>query len=198
MTESIIYQQRDNSLNIEHFAFQNLILQQKPTRRPSFSTLLLQKKRTIMGRSQSKLKQFFNDMTSKEQLYYHSKKPELEVFIPFNDKRRLSMMGLERNDSLMTSSSTTVTDEDEGPKTPTTSSMSSTDTPNELRTVNLETAVTTPPASTTLSTTTLTDYPHGRGYSNFYVKLPSGKWMVRIRDANRKIVGTFEIDGSMI
>ncbi len=36
------------------------------------------------------------------------------------------------------------------------------------------------------------------GYSNFYMKLPNGNWMVRMRDNNRKIIGTYEIDGSMI
>lgn len=40
--------------------------------------------------------------------------------------------------------------------------------------------------------------PSSPGYSNFYIKLPNGKWMVRIRDANRKIINTYEVDCSMV
>ncbi|KAF1797833.1 hypothetical protein FB192DRAFT_1461661 [Mucor lusitanicus] len=35
-------------------------------------------------------------------------------------------------------------------------------------------------------------------YSNFYVKLPNGKWMVRYRSGNRDILGTDEFEGYMI
>lgn len=35
-------------------------------------------------------------------------------------------------------------------------------------------------------------------YSNFYLKLPNGKWRVRCRTGDRKIIGTYEVDGSMI
>ncbi|KAI8636438.1 hypothetical protein BD408DRAFT_426139, partial [Parasitella parasitica] len=34
-------------------------------------------------------------------------------------------------------------------------------------------------------------------YSNFYVKLPNGKWMVRYRSGNRDILGTDEFEGYM-
>lgn len=35
-------------------------------------------------------------------------------------------------------------------------------------------------------------------YSNFYVKLPNGKWMIRYRSGNRDILGTEEFEGYMI
>jgi hypothetical protein len=35
-------------------------------------------------------------------------------------------------------------------------------------------------------------------YSNFYSRLPNGKWMVRYRSGNRDILGTDEIDGYLI
>ncbi|SAM08228.1 hypothetical protein [Absidia glauca] len=35
-------------------------------------------------------------------------------------------------------------------------------------------------------------------YSNFYVKLPDGRWMVRFRDGNRDILRTDVIDGNFI
>ncbi|KAG2204888.1 hypothetical protein INT46_009841 [Mucor plumbeus] len=35
-------------------------------------------------------------------------------------------------------------------------------------------------------------------YSNFYVKLPNGKWMLRYRSGNRDILGTDEFEGYMI
>ncbi|KAI7902701.1 uncharacterized protein BX663DRAFT_510194, partial [Cokeromyces recurvatus] len=208
MAESILYQQYDNSLNIEHFAFHNLVIEQKPSRRLSFSALLLQKKRSRMGRSQSKLRQLLDGLYGKEQkAVYGGHKAELKVLIPFNVRKRSSttvVVGLEKSYSFMTCSST---DEEDNLKTPTImSSHSHDDDDNEsdiseesLRSVNLETAVTIPPPLTfnTLSKTTLTDYSHDKGYSNFYIKLPNGNWMVRIRDTNRKIVGTYEIDGSM-
>lgn len=35
-------------------------------------------------------------------------------------------------------------------------------------------------------------------YSNFYVKLPDGRWMVRYRDGNREILRTDIMEGYMI
>ncbi|KAI9251964.1 hypothetical protein BY458DRAFT_523469 [Sporodiniella umbellata] len=35
-------------------------------------------------------------------------------------------------------------------------------------------------------------------YSNFYVKLPDGRWMVRYRDGNRDILRTDFVDGYLI
>ncbi|KAH8553720.1 hypothetical protein BGW37DRAFT_486870 [Umbelopsis sp. PMI_123] len=35
-------------------------------------------------------------------------------------------------------------------------------------------------------------------YSNFYLKLPNGKWMLRYRTGDRKILGTEEISGYYI
>ncbi|KAI8384565.1 uncharacterized protein BYT42DRAFT_493555 [Radiomyces spectabilis] len=40
--------------------------------------------------------------------------------------------------------------------------------------------------------------PNEFPYSNFYVKLPNGKWMVRYRSGNRDILGTDEFAGYMI
>jgi hypothetical protein len=40
--------------------------------------------------------------------------------------------------------------------------------------------------------------PNEFPYSNFYVKLPNGKWMVRYRSGNRDILGTDEFEGYMI
>ncbi|SAM02514.1 hypothetical protein [Absidia glauca] len=37
-----------------------------------------------------------------------------------------------------------------------------------------------------------------QGYSMFYLKLPNGNWMVRCRTADRRIIATYEVDGSMI
>lgn len=164
----------------QEFTFHNFILpstqeQQKPQRRLSFSTLL-QKRPSIMGRKLS--------------IFSRQKKPQLKVMIPLvaeeNDK-------LERTDTSASNS----TDGD-GPVTPT----SSTSPPSSLYYNNkrsstissddLETAITMPSTRTHLM-----DYS-GKGYSNFYIKLPNGNWMVRVRDGNRKIVGTYEIDGSMI
>ena len=35
-------------------------------------------------------------------------------------------------------------------------------------------------------------------YSNFYYRLPNGKWMIRYRSGTRDILGTDEIEGYMI
>lgn len=35
-------------------------------------------------------------------------------------------------------------------------------------------------------------------YSNFYLKLPNGSWMLRYRTGDRKILGTEEISGCYI
>ncbi|KAI8358486.1 hypothetical protein EDC96DRAFT_576476 [Choanephora cucurbitarum] len=40
--------------------------------------------------------------------------------------------------------------------------------------------------------------PNEFPYSNFYVKLPNGNWMVRYRSGNRKILGTDELEGYLI
>jgi hypothetical protein len=40
--------------------------------------------------------------------------------------------------------------------------------------------------------------PDSFPYSNFYVKLPDGRWMVRFRDGNRDILRTDVIDGNFI
>ncbi|KAI8386812.1 hypothetical protein BD560DRAFT_382872 [Blakeslea trispora] len=73
-------------------------------------------------------------------------------------------------------------------------SQSTTDDEEELKTPtsDLETVVTSSSASH------LMNLSNQKGYSNFYIKLPNGNWMVRVRDSNRKIIGTFEIDGAMI
>ncbi|KAJ8651702.1 hypothetical protein O0I10_012735 [Lichtheimia ornata] len=36
------------------------------------------------------------------------------------------------------------------------------------------------------------------GYSNFYLKLPDGRYMVRVRTADRKTIGSYIIEGHMI
>lgn len=111
-------------------------------------------------------------MGRKLSIFSRQKKPELKLVIP---------MTLERKETNSTHASST---DDELITTPTSESFS-------LSSTQLQTAVTTP------SSKSLIDYS-GQGYSNFYIKLPNGNWMVRIRDSQRKIVGTFEIDGSMI
>ncbi|ORX44009.1 hypothetical protein DM01DRAFT_1349855 [Hesseltinella vesiculosa] len=40
--------------------------------------------------------------------------------------------------------------------------------------------------------------PNEFPYSNFYIKLPNGKWMVRYRSGQRDILGTDEIEGYLI
>ncbi|CDS12568.1 hypothetical protein LRAMOSA04762 [Lichtheimia ramosa] len=39
---------------------------------------------------------------------------------------------------------------------------------------------------------------HSAGYSNFYLKLPDGRYMVRVRTADRKTIGSYIIEGHMI
>ncbi|KAI8093456.1 uncharacterized protein BX664DRAFT_329760 [Halteromyces radiatus] len=62
-------------------------------------------------------------------------------------------------------------------------------------------------SDTTNSTTTSSPENHppahvfgkaDQGYSIFYLKLPNGNWMVRCRTADRKIIATYEVDGSMV
>ncbi|KAI8971834.1 hypothetical protein BDF20DRAFT_701276 [Mycotypha africana] len=97
---------------------------------------------------------------------------------------------------------TTVTDEeDDNPRTPSTNSTISSSTvtrkssAKSISVEDLRAFITEFPASSNCSP--LKDYS-GKGYSNFYMKLPNGNWMVRVRDGNRKIVGTFEVDGYMV
>ncbi|KAI8082553.1 uncharacterized protein B0P05DRAFT_537492 [Gilbertella persicaria] len=40
--------------------------------------------------------------------------------------------------------------------------------------------------------------PNEFPYSNFYVKLPNGKWMIRYRSGNRDILGTDEFESYLI
>jgi hypothetical protein len=177
MTE--MYQQHYNTTfnDQDQYTYHQLALPhqllQKPQRRLSFSSLL-QKRPSLMGRKLS--------------LFGRQKKPQLKVMIPSCIQEQ-DTKDLERTNTTMTSSSIT-TDEDDGPATPTSSTS-----PSIIyqKTVDLETRVTSIDASSDL----LKDYS-GKGYSNFYIKLPNGNWMVRIRDGNRKIIGTFEINGSMI
>ncbi|KAF1797955.1 hypothetical protein FB192DRAFT_1439607 [Mucor lusitanicus] len=163
----------------EQFSYHHLTLpQEKPQRRLSFSTLL-QKRPSLMGRKVS--------------IFGRQKKPELKLVIPSTVKESTH---LSRVNTSMTGSSMT-TDED-GPETPTSSTSPAYDAyqhrSSTVSSVDLETAITTPSDS---PVDPLMDYS-GKGYSNFYIKLPNGNWMVRIRDGNRKIVGTYELDGSMI
>ncbi|ORZ19475.1 hypothetical protein BCR42DRAFT_409847 [Absidia repens] len=69
---------------------------------------------------------------------------------------------------------------------------------DDPRPVNI--TVTPPPQSTTPANH---PPPHvfgkaHQGYSMFYLKLPNGNWMVRCRTADRKIIATYEVDGSMV
>jgi hypothetical protein len=175
MTEMYQQQYNTNFNDQEQYSYHQLMLPhqllQKPQRRLSFSTLL-QKRPSLMGRKVS--------------IFGRQKKPQLKVMIPSCIKEQEN---LERMNTTMTSSSIT-TDEDDGPATPTSSTSPSI---VYQKSVDLETRVTSVDASSDL----LKDYS-GKGYSNFYIKLPNGNWMVRIRDGNRKIIGTFEINGSMI
>ncbi|CAO3598314.1 unnamed protein product [Absidia cylindrospora] len=57
---------------------------------------------------------------------------------------------------------------------------------------NAVSEVTVPPFSPTYCK------PNEFPYSNFYVKLPNGKWMIRYRSGNRDILGTDEFEGYMI
>jgi hypothetical protein len=62
-------------------------------------------------------------------------------------------------------------------------------------------------ASSTVSVSSMDDmpstpkqhHPHDSfAYSNFYLKLPNGKWMLRYRTGDRKILGTEEISSYYI
>ncbi|KAI9276161.1 hypothetical protein BY458DRAFT_506552, partial [Sporodiniella umbellata] len=99
------------------------------------------------------------------------KKPELTLMIPNTLLRR---KGTDSTDS----------SSEEELKTPISDRFS-----EQQPVFELETAITTPDANTL-------DHS-GQAYSNFYIKLPNGNWMVRVRDRNRKIIGTYEIDGAM-
>ncbi|KAI7880070.1 hypothetical protein K492DRAFT_195494 [Lichtheimia hyalospora FSU 10163] len=50
--------------------------------------------------------------------------------------------------------------------------------------------------STSFNYSTLHD--NMAGYSNFYLKLPDGRYMVRVRTADRKTIGSYVIEGHMI
>ncbi|ORX42928.1 hypothetical protein DM01DRAFT_1340916, partial [Hesseltinella vesiculosa] len=90
----------------------------------------------------------------------------------------------------------------------TTCSSSSTLTPSGLSCSTLHNVLFT---SSTLSTSSNDDHlapldgsplphdtpPSNAIYSNFYLKLPNGKWRVRCRTGDRKIIGTYELDGFM-
>ncbi|KAI8886092.1 hypothetical protein K501DRAFT_178564 [Backusella circina FSU 941] len=56
----------------------------------------------------------------------------------------------------------------------------------------VQSEISIPPFSPTYSR------PNEFPYSNFYVKLPSGRWMVRYRSGNRDILGTDEFEGYLI
>lgn len=152
------------------FTFHNMMPTEKVQRRLSFSTLLQKRASLMMGRKLS--------------IFTRQKKPQLKVMIPtiVQDNSLL-----ERTDT----SASTSTDGD-GPLTPTTPTSSLYYNKQQVSLDDLETALTT-----TSNTVPLKDFS-GKGYSNFYIKLPNGNWMVRVRDGNRKIVATYEINGSMI
>ncbi|KAI8055598.1 uncharacterized protein B0P05DRAFT_560654, partial [Gilbertella persicaria] len=67
-------------------------------------------------------------------------------------------------------------------------SMTNSSTESELK---------TPTSMTEETVLSSRHYDGQQGYSNFYIKLPNGNWMVRVRDSNRKIIDTYEIDGAM-
>lgn len=160
------------------FSYHHLVLpteEQKPQRRLSFSTLL-QKRPSLMGRKLS--------------IFSRQKKPQLKLMIP--QVAEENGVHLERMDTSASSS----TEGEDSPITPTGSLYYNNNKRSSTTSSrSLEAAITTP--TTDNNTAPLMDYT-GKGYSNFYIKLPNGNWMVRVRDGNRKIVGTYEIDGSMI
>ncbi|CAO3622852.1 unnamed protein product [Mucor hiemalis] len=183
MAETMLYSQQYNDFyhhdpENQLFSYHNLMLptqDQKPHHRLSFSKLL-QKRPSLMGRKLS--------------IFSRQKKPQLKLLIPQAVEDNTTHLG-----RMDTSASNSTYGED-SPVTPTsaTSSLYYSKRSSTISSSDLETAITTP---TTKNTAPLMDYS-GKGYSNFYIKLPNGNWMVRVRDGNRKIVGTYEIDGSMI
>lgn len=171
MTDSYLQQYNDfYHSDTQQFTYHNLMLPttEKVQRRLSFSTLL-QKRPSLMGRRLS--------------IFSRQKKPQLKVMIP--------MVAEENNLERMDTSASNSTDGEDGPLTPTTPTASLY-YKQQVSLSDLETALTT-----TTNSAPIKDYS-GKGYSNFYIKLPNGNWMVRVRDGNRKIVATYEIDGSMI
>ncbi|KAF7727597.1 hypothetical protein EC973_007358 [Apophysomyces ossiformis] len=86
------------------------------------------------------------------------------------------------------------------------------DRSDSTTTVNSDSTIQTPPHSPNLGTDTMEDedeeqvgwgdsmmIPHStNGYSIFYLKMPNGKWLMRVRTADRKIIATYEVDGCMI
>ncbi|KAG0166947.1 hypothetical protein DFQ28_007224 [Apophysomyces sp. BC1034] len=88
-------------------------------------------------------------------------------------------------------------------------SVPSLDRSDSLTTVNTNSTIKTPPRSPMLAAKSMDDYsdeenetteiPYSaNGYSIFYLKMPNGKWLLRVRTADRKIIATYEVDGCMI
>ncbi|KAI8890033.1 hypothetical protein K501DRAFT_282039, partial [Backusella circina FSU 941] len=167
----LLHQYTPSEYYQSEYSYHQLTLQtEKVQRRPSFSTLL-QKRPSLMGRKLS--------------LFGPKNKKKLNVIIPSS-----SLLSRKVSDSSTGSESTY---NDDMPTTPPPLDMShSTSYSSDNTVVDLEQALTTP----SLDAGPMMDYS-GKKYSNFYMRLPNGNWMVRIRDENRKIIGTYEIDGSM-
>jgi hypothetical protein len=122
---------------------------------------------------------------------------KLSVLLRNRNKSRLSIVtaDLQRMNSLTTaaSSSTGSSYSDQEEYEPPSCYSTPINSTTSYLSVDLETALTTPAKNPPPPL----DFS-GKKYSNFYIKLSNGNWMVRIRDSNRKIVGSYEIDGSMI
>ncbi|KAG2234190.1 hypothetical protein INT48_005990 [Thamnidium elegans] len=172
MTDTIVYSQQYN--DFYHHDPENLQF--------TYHNLMLPSQEPKRRLSFSTLLQKRPSLMGRKLSIFRPKKAQLKVMIP---------MTVEGNLERMDTSASNSTDGEDCPLTPTSSNASF--YYNKPSSNDLETALTTP----TTNSTPLMDYS-GKGYSNFYIKLPNGNWMVRVRDGNRKIVGTYEIDGSMI
>lgn len=62
----------------------------------------------------------------------------------------------------------------------------------------LKSMVHLPSEASLLSYSTNTSHTEDPSYSNFYMKLPNGNWMVRYRTRERKIINSYEIKGNLI
>ncbi|KAI8973941.1 hypothetical protein BDB01DRAFT_808174, partial [Pilobolus umbonatus] len=157
------------------YSYNPILLPQHKNKKLSLSGLL-QRTPTLLGRRFSRLSP--------------QKKAGLTVIISPEENKD----GLHRTYTMTTTASSNTNDShDDGLDTPPLSPMyhiQNTHINSDDVHPDIETA------ATTIDANAIRDYS-GKGYSNFYVKLPNGDWMVRIRDGQRKIIATYKIDSSM-
>ncbi|KAI9268924.1 hypothetical protein BDA99DRAFT_535016 [Phascolomyces articulosus] len=133
--------------------------------------------------------------------YHHRRRPKLGTSLCTNSSTSCSSITQSSGSITLSSSSTTAPDDSlyESSTTCPTSLVTPTVT-KDATDINTNAPITTtrnslfaiPPYSPTYCKEN--EFP----YSNFYVKLPDGRYMIRYRSGNREILGTEIIEGYMI